>query len=93
MSFTSSSVSVGTTAVEVLPSDPRRRRFHLHNATGTGITYIGGPDVTTANGFNIAAGERFDVAEAHPGDCSLRGAIWSVNSAGTNTLRTLSGTD
>lgn len=93
MAFTSSAVSVGTTAVVLAPADPRRRRLYLHNATGAGTTYIGGSDVTTSNGFDLASGDRLELAEAHPGDCSLRGVIYAVNSSGTNTVRVLSGTD
>jgi len=93
MPFTSTSVSVGTTAVEILPTDPRRRRVSLHNATGAGTTYIGGAGVTTANGFDLASGDRLDFTESHPADCSLRGAIYAVNSSGTNTVRILVGTD
>jgi len=93
MPFTSTAVSVGTTAVEILPNDPRRRRVSLHNATGAGTTYIGGAGVTTANGFGLDSGERLDFTEAHPADCSLRGALYAVNSSGTNTMRIIVGTD
>jgi hypothetical protein len=93
MPFTSTSVSVGTTAVEILPTDPRRRRFSLHNATGAGTTYVGGSGVTTSNGFDIVSGERLHFVEAHPGDCSIRGAVYAVNSSGTNTVRILVGSD
>ena len=93
MAFTSSSVSVGTTAVVLAPADPRRRRLYIHNATGAGTTYIGGSNVTTSNGFDLASGDRLELAEAHPGDCSLRGEIYAVNSSGTNTVRILVGTD
>lgn len=93
MPFTSKSVSVGTTAVEILPSDPRRRRVSLHNATGAGTTYLGGSDVTTSNGFDLVSGERLHFTESHPADCSLRGAMYAVNSSGTNTVRIIEATD
>jgi len=93
MPLTSTVVSVTTSAVEIAPMDPRRRRVYVHNFSGSGTTYIGDSGVTVAAGYDLAPGERIELVEAHVGDVSLSGAIYAINSAGTNTVRVLAGTD
>ena len=93
MPLTATVISVTTSAVEIAPMDPRRRRVYVHNFSGAGTTYIGGAGVTVAAGYDLAPGERIELVNAHVGDVSLSGAIYAINSAGANTVRVLSGAD
>jgi hypothetical protein len=48
----SSAVTVGTTAVLVVASDDTHRTVYLHHESNQAI-YIGGSDLTTANGLHM----------------------------------------
>lgn len=76
--FNSESVAVSTSAVElkgVATTRPLSPRLALTvQATGTDI-FVGGPNVTTANGLKIAAGAQLSVNAAD--------GLWVVAAAGT----------
>lgn len=48
---------VGTTAVELTASLPRRRRVYIKNVAATNVLYVGGSGVSTSNGYPIRVKE------------------------------------
>lgn len=54
----SSVVTVGTTAVLVVASDDTHRTVYLHHESNQAI-YIGGADVTTANGLHMKKAQNY----------------------------------
>lgn len=78
----STEYTIGTTAVNIVPTSNMNQRVYIH-VTGNGTIYLGGSDVTTTNGlatqkhttpieFVIPAGEQ----------------LWAI-SANTENLRIL----
>lgn len=70
MATRSSVVNVGTTATRLaLGSDgdnPGYRDLAIQN-TSQVVVYLGGPDVTTANGFPLAVGASLILDDVQPG--------------------------
>ena len=48
----STAVTVGTTAVLIVPADDTHRTVYLHHESNQAI-YVGGTDVTTSNGLHM----------------------------------------
>lgn len=70
MAVKSRTVNVGTTATPLSSSDDSRADswFEVLNPTGSAATiYVGGADVTTANGRPVAAGQAQEMP-VHRGD-------------------------
>jgi len=76
MSLTAGSVTVGTTAVQLLAANDARRFCEIRNDDDTIAIYIGGPGVTSSNGYKIAAGQAF-------GFDDYGGAVYAVAATGT----------
>jgi hypothetical protein len=77
-------VAVSTSALQLPPSPlPSRRALVIHN-NGSSILYIGGSNVTTANGFPLAANEK--IAIDIQGNPNV--AVYGV-SAGSSDVRVL----
>ena len=74
--------SVGTTASIVVPALIGDQSAYLHSASGT--LYIGGADLTTANGYRLDNGDKISVLI---GDHE---ALYAITSSGTATLYVLS---
>ena len=74
--------SVGTTASIVVPALIGDQSAYLHSASGT--LYIGGADLTTANGYRLDNGDKLSVLI---GDHE---ALYAITSSGTATLYVLS---
>ena len=72
--------SVGTTASVVVPALIGDQSVYLHSASGT--LYIGGTNLTTANGYRMDNGDK-TIIQNHGN------AIYAVTSAGTANLSTL----
>ena len=53
MTIKTSQISVGTTATVLVANDEFPEEVHIHIASGT--LYLGGSDVTTANGYKLDA--------------------------------------
>lgn len=53
MAITSGSQTVGTTAVQIDGVAVYQSHIHIRNNDSTKTLYVGGPDVTTANGLPI----------------------------------------
>ena len=73
---------VGTTASIVVPALIGDQSAYLHSASGT--LYIGGADLTTANGYRLDNGDKLSVLI---GDHE---ALYAITSSGTATLYVLS---
>lgn len=73
---------VGTTASVVVPALIGDQSAYLHSASGT--LYIGGADLTTANGYRLHNGDKLSVLI---GDHE---ALYAITTSGTATLYVLS---
>ena len=74
--------SVGTTASIVVPALIGDQSAYLHSASGT--LYIGGADLTAANGYRMDNGDKLSVLI---GDHE---ALYAITSSDTATLYVLS---
>lgn len=73
---------VGTTATIVVPALIGDQSAYLHSASGQ--VYIGGADLTTANGFRLDNGDKLSLLI---GDHE---ALYAMTTSGTATLYVLS---
>jgi hypothetical protein len=71
-------VSVSTTRTLVVPELIGDQSVYLHSSSGT--IYIGGPDVTTANGYRMDNGDKLTIMV---GDHE---ALYAITSSGTANL-------
>jgi hypothetical protein len=74
--------TVSTTASIVVPANIAYQAVYLHSASGT--LYIGGSDLTTANGYKLDNGDKLTLMV---GD---QEALYAITSSGTATLYVLS---
>jgi protein involved in polysaccharide export with SLBB domain len=74
--------TVTTTAAVVVPEDIFDQTVWLHSSSGT--LYIGGADLTVANGYKLDNGDKISV---NVGDHE---ALYAITSSGTATLYVLS---
>jgi hypothetical protein len=74
--------TVNTTAAVVVPALPGDQSVYLHSASGT--IYIGGSDLTTANGYRMDNGDKLTimVGDHEP--------LYAITSSGTSSLYVLS---
>jgi hypothetical protein len=75
---TSAQVSVGTTATLLVAANIMDQTVWLHNSGGA--TYIGGSNVTTANGYKL---DTDDKMELPVGDNE---GLYGIVASGTNTV-------
>ena len=80
MTISSANYTVTTTASIVVPIDNAAEEVHFHSSSGT--LYLGGADVTVANGYQMDNGDKI-VIQNHGN------AIYAVTSADTSNLSTL----
>lgn len=78
--ITTTAVSVGTSAVLLSGASGPRERLIVQNLHATQTLYVGGSDVTTANGLRINAGEAREFE-------NLVGAVYGVASGVTTDVR------
>ena len=71
-------VSVTTTRTLVVPELIGDQSVYLHSSSGT--LYIGGPDVTAANGYRLDNGDKLTIMV---GDHE---ALYAITSSGTANL-------
>jgi hypothetical protein len=71
-------VSVTTTRTLVVPELIGDQSVYLHSSSGA--LYIGGPDVTTANGYRLDNGDKLTIMV---GDHE---ALYAITSSGTANL-------
>lgn len=79
---TSAQVVVGTEAVVIVPKSDFDQTANIHNLGG-GAIYLGGPDVTTSNGYKLDNGDKLTVPV---GDHE---ALYAVAAGGTHTVGVL----
>jgi hypothetical protein len=75
--------TITTTAQEVIAAEPSTRQVWLH-VLGAGTVYIGGSDVTTANGLLTEKNAVPQTLTIPAGE-----VLWAVVASGTDTLRIL----
>jgi hypothetical protein len=78
----SAQISVGTTATLLVAATAFDQSVYLHNSGG-GIVYLGGADVTTANGYKLDNGDKLSLMV---GDHE---ALYAVTASGTNVVAVL----
>lgn len=79
---TSAQVEVGTEVVVIVPESDFDQTAILHNLGG-GPIYLGGPNLTTSNGYKLDNGDKLTVPV---GDHE---ALYAVAASGTHTLAVL----
>jgi hypothetical protein len=75
MPISSGQITVGTTAVQVDGTSQSVYRLHIHNNDNQVNLYLGGPNVTTANGLILEKSDTTEI-QVPPGD-----AVWIVSSS------------
>ena len=75
----SNSVTVGTTAILVVPADDKNRTVYLHNAGG-GKVYLGGSNVTSTTGFHLNNNEATELF------VPLKETVYGISASGTNAV-------
>lgn len=78
----SSAVTVGTTAAIVVESDDVARTVYLHHESNQAI-YLGGSDVTTANGLHMKKSQTYTIA------LKAKETIYAIADAAAQELRVL----
>ena len=73
--------SVTTSATIVVPQEIGDQSVYLHSASG--IIYIGGADLTVANGYRLDNGDKLSIMVGDHQD------LYAVTSSGTATLYVL----
>jgi hypothetical protein len=74
--------SVTTTKAIVVPQEIGDQSVYLHSASGT--LYLGGADLTAANGYRMDNGDKLSLMVGDHQD------LYAITSAGTATLYVLS---
>ncbi len=84
--FVSTSITVGTSAAVLLPATAatNRRSMSIHN-NGSEIVYLGGSNVTSTNGYPLAAGDSIPI------DINANAKIYGRTSANSSNVRLLEG--
>ena len=67
--------TITTTRQLIVPVDGSAQEIHFHSSSG--ISYLGGSDVTVDNGYKVDNGEKFTML-LHPGD-----SLYAITSAGS----------
>ena len=80
MTISSATYTVTTTASIVVPVDNAAEEIHFHSSSGT--LYLGGADLTVANGYRMDNGDKV-VVQNHGS------AVYAITSSGTSNLLTL----
>jgi hypothetical protein len=75
-------VSVTTSPTLIVPADNIPRTVYIHNGGGAKV-YLGGADVSTANGFHLGNGESQDIF------IPTNEKLYSVVASSTNTVNVL----
>ena len=75
-------VSVTTSPTLIVPADNIPRTVYIHNGGGAKV-YLGGADVSTANGFHLGNGESQDVF------VPTNEKLYGVVASSTNTVNVL----
>jgi Ca2+-binding RTX toxin-like protein len=93
VAIASTAVTVTTSATALYALDMKRRSSIVSVASGGATVYVGGADVTTANGFPIVAGSTFPVSQGYNADSTPIYALYGIVAAATQEVRVLQATD
>jgi hypothetical protein len=77
MTIKSSQISVGTTATALVANDEFPEEVHIHITSG--VLYLGGPDVTSSNGYRLDPNTEIIIS-------NHENAIYGVAGSGTTTV-------
>ncbi|CAB4153708.1 hypothetical protein UFOVP625_18 [uncultured Caudovirales phage] len=77
----STAITVTTSPTLLIAADNQNRVCYLHS--GTGSVYIGGSDVTAANGIHLSNGTTMEIT------LPIGETIYGITSSSTQTMRTL----
>ena len=80
MAISSGQVTVGTARVQVDSTSASVYRLHIHNNDNQVNLYLGGPNVTTANGLILEKSDSTEI-QVPPGD-----AVWIVSSSNNHLV-------
>ena len=80
MTISSAQYTITTTRAVIIPNDLAAESVCIHSGSGT--IYLGGSDVTTANGYRMDNGDKL-VVDNHTN------AIYAVAASGTPIVYTL----
>ncbi len=89
MAVSTGAVTVSTSATLLAGIDASRMDLAFVVPGGGATVYVGGSDVTTANGFPVPAGTPFSVSRAFPSALSSSMAWYGIVAAGTEAVRVL----
>ena len=78
----STAVTVGTTAVLIVPADDTHRTVYLHHESNHAI-YLGGSNVSTANGLHMKKSENLAIV------VPARQTIYAISDTAAQELRIL----
>lgn len=78
----SKAVSVTTSPTLILPADNIPRTVYIHNGGGAKV-YLGGADVSTANGFHLGNDESQDIF------VPTNEKLYGIVASSTNTINVL----
>lgn len=92
MAVVSTAVTVASTATVVATVNATRRRLIIKNPGSTTV-YIGGSDVTTANGLPLGQNATLEIVQATDSDTSAKQLYYGIVSAGTQNVGVLSVAD
>ena len=77
MAISTAQYTITTTASQIVADNVQAEEVHLH--TSGGLLYVGGPDVTTANGLRLDSGDKITF-NTHVG------AMYAVTNTGSTTV-------
>lgn len=77
------SFAVSTTAIQIVAADNLNRQIYVH-PIGNGVVYIGGSDVTAANGMLTEKGAVPFAMNLPSGE-----SLWAITAMGTEDIRVL----
>lgn len=80
MGINSGQITVGTSRVGVDGSSTNPSQLHIHNMDNTKVLYIGGSDVTIANGFAL---QKLDSVEL---TLNAGEAVYAISEVGTHLI-------
>jgi len=85
MPITTAHFAIGLTRTQIVPPDsqPQHICIHNHEHNSSGVVYVGGPDVTIANGLHAQATLTSQMT-LQPGD-----SLWAISDTAGEELHVL----
>lgn len=92
MAITNTAVTVTTSATKIASADATRRRLFIHNDSGNNM-YIGGPSVTSSNGYHLGNHEQLVLVQATDSDATVKQEWYAVVSSGSHSVHVMEVSD